>query len=193
MFFFVSYNGYRDRRETASVLTSIPTLAQRNGDFSALPVVIYDPRTTRPNPAGTGFIRDPFPGNRIPATRLSPVGLALARFWPLPNVEPLNPFTQSNNYTLGGAVPNDADRIYSRVGDVFSRRWRMFARYSFSNERSSPFNSFQNPASSAGGDGPTFTRTNSLSIDHTYTIDSTLVIDLRYGLNRRHLDRSPPW
>ena len=41
--------------------------AQRNGDFSALPVTIYDPPTTRPNPNGTGFVRDPFPGNIIPA------------------------------------------------------------------------------------------------------------------------------
>ena len=39
MFFFVAYDGYRDRRQTASALVSIPTLAQRNGDFSALPVV----------------------------------------------------------------------------------------------------------------------------------------------------------
>ena len=38
MFFFMAYDGYRDRRQTPSVLTSIPTLAERNGDFSALPV-----------------------------------------------------------------------------------------------------------------------------------------------------------
>jgi hypothetical protein len=65
MFFFAAYDGYRDPRQTAASLVSIPTIAQRNGDFSALPVVIYDPRTTRPNPNGTGFVRDPFPGNII--------------------------------------------------------------------------------------------------------------------------------
>ncbi len=70
-FFFVAYDGYRDRRQTESRLISIPTAAQRNGDFSALPVVIYDPATTRPNPNGTGFVRDPFPGNIIPASRIS--------------------------------------------------------------------------------------------------------------------------
>ena len=44
--------------------------------------MIYDPATTRPNPNGTGFIRDPFPGNRIPANRFSAVArqyLALAQ------------------------------------------------------------------------------------------------------------------
>ena len=43
MFFFVAYDGYRDRRQTPSTLTSIPTLAQRNGDFSALPVNLRSP------------------------------------------------------------------------------------------------------------------------------------------------------
>ena len=61
----------------ASTLTSIPTVAERNGDFSALPVTIYDPRTTRPNPTGTGFVRDPFPGNIIPSDRISPISRIL--------------------------------------------------------------------------------------------------------------------
>src|SRR5687768_8945889 len=82
MFFFLAYDGYRDRRQSASTLQSIPPLAQRNGDFSALPVVIYDPRTTRPNPNGTGFIRDPFPGNRIPADRISPISKSAGILFP---------------------------------------------------------------------------------------------------------------
>ena len=99
MFFFVAYDGYRDRRQTPSMLVSIPTLAQRNGDFSALPVVIYDPRTTRPNPAGTGFVRDPFPGNIIPQNRISPISRNFQSFLP----DPTNGGLQ-NNY-LGGALP----------------------------------------------------------------------------------------
>jgi Carboxypeptidase regulatory-like domain/TonB dependent receptor len=99
MFFFAAYDGYRDRRQTASALVSIPTLAQRNGDFSALPVVIYDPRTTRPNPAGTGFVRDPFPGNIIPQDRISPISKNFQSFLP----DPTNAGLQ-NNY-LGGGLP----------------------------------------------------------------------------------------
>jgi Carboxypeptidase regulatory-like domain len=99
MFFFVAYDGYRDRRQTASVLTSLPTMAERNGDFSALPVTIYDPRTTRPNPAGTGFVRDPFPGNIIPSDRISSISRYFQSF--LPDVT--NPGLQ-NNY-LGGSLP----------------------------------------------------------------------------------------
>ena len=42
------------------------------GDFSAVKNTIYDPLTTAPNPSGSGTIRTPFGGNRIPSTRLSP-------------------------------------------------------------------------------------------------------------------------
>jgi hypothetical protein len=196
-FFFVNYEGLRQESGAVSTLT-VPLPEWRVGDFSNLrnasgqPIVIYDPATTRPDPNNSGqFIRDPFPGNRIPADRLSRVGLALAQFWPLPNTAPSNVFTQANNYTLSGATPNDGDRIDSRVDHVFSNKWRLFVRYSFSNERNLPFNSFQNAASSSGGDGPTFTRTHSLSIDNSYTVNPTLVVNVRYGLNRRHVDRDP--
>jgi hypothetical protein len=54
----------------------------RDGDFSELlagsrPTVIYDPVTTRANPAGAGVTRDPFPANRIPAGRLNPAAKKL--------------------------------------------------------------------------------------------------------------------
>ena len=99
MFFFVTYDGYRDRRQTASVLTSVPTLAQRNGDFSALPVTIYDPRTTRPNANGTGFVRDPFPNNVIPQDRISSISRYFQSFLPAPTTAGLQ-----SNY-LGGSLP----------------------------------------------------------------------------------------
>ena len=99
VFFFVAYDGYRDRRQTATQLVSIPTLAERNGDFSALPVIIYDPATTRPNPSGTGFIRDPFPGNIIPPGRISAISRNLQSFMPAPTSGGLQ-----NNY-LGGNLP----------------------------------------------------------------------------------------
>ena len=99
VFFFLTYDGYRDRRQTASVLTSVPTLAQRNGDFSGLPVTIYDPRTTRPNPNGTGFLRDPFPNNIIPQDRISPISRYFQGFLP----DPTSAGLQSNY--LGGSLP----------------------------------------------------------------------------------------
>jgi hypothetical protein len=99
LFFFVSYDGYKDRRQTASGLVSVATDAERRGDFSALPVTIYDPATTRPNPNGTGFVRDPFPGNIIPSDRISPISQRLQAALPAPTNGGLQ-----NNY-LGGNFP----------------------------------------------------------------------------------------
>ena len=95
-FFFANYEGLR--QESASVSTfTVPLPEWRTGDFSNFRnasgqlITIYDPATTRPDPANPGqFIRDPFPGNRIPADRISAVARAMMGYWPLPNVTPTN-------------------------------------------------------------------------------------------------------
>ncbi len=118
MFFFFSYDGYRDRRETAQILTSIPTQAERNGDFSALPVTIFDPQTTRPNPNGTGFVRDPFPGNMIPSDRISAISKYFQSFLPAPTSGGVQ-----NNY-LGGALATgfNNDNVTTKVDLRLSAR-----------------------------------------------------------------------
>ncbi|MGH9161762.1 MAG: carboxypeptidase regulatory-like domain-containing protein [Vicinamibacteraceae bacterium] len=110
-FFFVAYDGYRDRRDTPSQLASIPTDAQRRGDFSGLPVPIYDPATTRPNPNGTGFVRDPFPGNIIPRERISPISEYFQSFLPAASNGGLQ-----NNF-LGGSLPIgfNNDNVTSKI------------------------------------------------------------------------------
>jgi hypothetical protein len=66
LFWMFSYEGTR-RRQAVTTTTLVPTLKERAGDFSAVPATIVDPIT-----------KIPFPGNVIPATRISPVGAALA-------------------------------------------------------------------------------------------------------------------
>jgi hypothetical protein len=79
-----------NRQASNAQTLSVPTPEMYDGDFSnwvdanGRRIVVYDPATTRPNPNGTGFIRDPFPGNIIPASRFSTVArqyLALAGAW----------------------------------------------------------------------------------------------------------------
>ncbi len=127
MFFFMAYGGYRDRRQTPTAFVSVPTLAERNGDFSALPVTIYDPRTTRPNPNGTGFVRDPFPGNIIPKDRLSPISQYLQSFLP----DPTSGGVQSNY--LGGALPIgfNNNNVTGKVDLKLSGRQQMSVLFSY--------------------------------------------------------------
>ena len=77
----------RSRCRTPVTLT-VPTAKMRNGDFSELLALgpqyqIYDPATTRPHPTQAGrFIRDPFPGNIIPPSRINPVAQKHPRVLP---------------------------------------------------------------------------------------------------------------
>src|SRR4030095_5688882 len=69
-FFMTSFEGLREKRQSQTT-TTVPTLAQRQGDFSQTfaqngpQIRIFDPFTTRANPAG-GFVRAQFAGNIIP-------------------------------------------------------------------------------------------------------------------------------
>ena len=81
-----------DRGDAARATS--PTCATPAGDL----IVIYDPTTTRANPNGAGFIRDPFANNIIPANRLDAVAQNILAFYPLPNRAPDNAFTNANNW-----------------------------------------------------------------------------------------------
>src|SRR3954454_8445970 len=74
-FFYAAWEGYRFRSaSTTRVL--VPTDAERNGDFSALSVPIYDPATTTLDPATGSYTRSVFPGNIIPSNRIDPISAA---------------------------------------------------------------------------------------------------------------------
>jgi hypothetical protein len=116
-FFFFSYNGYKFRSANSTQIISVPTQAFRNGNFSSVLTSnkLYDPATTRPDPLNPGkFIRDPFPGNIIPANRISPVALNILSYMPLPN--------QAGNFNNFAATvpasPNDR-KTFSIKGDHY--------------------------------------------------------------------------
>ena len=196
-FFFVNYEGLR--QGAASVTTAtVPLPEWRLGDFSNLknaagnPILIYDPLTTRADPNNPGkFIRDPFPGNRIPDTRISQIARNLMQFWPQPNTTPTNVNTQANNYTASGTAINNSNQIDSRVDHDFSAKWRAFGRFNAQFRAPSvPFNGFGNLATSSG-DGPAQTSSHNFSFDNVYTVNPTFFLNVRYGLNRRLVKHSP--
>jgi hypothetical protein len=103
-FFFFNFEQFRETQRIGDGLVTVPTLAYRQGNFSAATInaltiagqpaidalgrgmlqnQIFDPNTTRAAPDGSG-VRDPFPGNIIPAARLDPVSLKIQGFIPLP-------------------------------------------------------------------------------------------------------------
>ena len=67
VFFFGSYDRFKITQGSTPAFVSIPTLAERKGDFSAFPVQIYDPSTTVIGPDGV-LTRQPFLNNQVPVT-----------------------------------------------------------------------------------------------------------------------------
>jgi hypothetical protein len=95
VFFFWSEEWRRERRGTA-LTGHVPTVQERQGDFSGplaanLSGVVrpWDPvtctRDANNNRVFSAATCQPFPGNRIPANRLSPAGLAIMNLFPAPN------------------------------------------------------------------------------------------------------------
>lgn len=71
-FFYASYEGFRNHAVSTSSPYRVPTAAELSGDLSDFPQQIYNPFSTRPDPAHPGFsILDPFPNNQIPANLIN--------------------------------------------------------------------------------------------------------------------------
>ena len=78
-FFFLGYQGFRLRRPE-NTFFRVPTEANLRGDLGDIPGQIFDPFTTRENPATPGsFLRDPFLNNQIPQATLDPGMLLFAK------------------------------------------------------------------------------------------------------------------
>lgn len=121
LFFYGNYDGYRFVSATPPGFQSIPTLAERNGNFSAFPQIIYDPTSA----TGTG-VRTPFPNNTIPADRISKISQSFQSYLPAPTNGNI-----TTNYlaTLPNLVNNDSttDKVDYNITD----KNRLFALFSY--------------------------------------------------------------
>jgi hypothetical protein len=192
-FFFYNYEGYKFTTSSTGFLT-VPTEAFRKGDFSNLRnaqgglILIYDPATTRANPAQAGtFLRDPFPGNIIPTNRIDPVSQNILRFYPLPNRTPDNALTNLNNYF--GVVSNkrDLNQHTARFDHRLSERNSFSARYVFYRQftDNGTANLYPDPTIRRRTD-PFRGHNTVLSDIHNFT--PTLIHEIRVGASRQIFD-----
>ena len=90
-FFFGSLGLFYSRQGAAGLLATVPTQAMLSGDFSGLTaangsqIPIFDPTTTQPDGKG-GFVRLQFPGNVIPANRITPMAKIVSSYIPAPSL-----------------------------------------------------------------------------------------------------------
>ncbi|MEN6537258.1 MAG: hypothetical protein ABFD89_26635, partial [Bryobacteraceae bacterium] len=178
-----------NRQRAARASYTVPTAAQRQGDFSALLALgsqyqIYDPATITPTSGGR-YSRQPFTGNLIPASRFNAISKKLLEYYPLPNST--GNADGSSNYT----DPNMADSPYQgylgRVDHTINDRHRFFVSFNLSHSEPKSNRYFHND--STGTIGARHQR--GLTFEHTYVPTASLVLNFRYGLNR-FIDDSTP-
>ncbi|HWB82810.1 MAG TPA: carboxypeptidase regulatory-like domain-containing protein [Bryobacteraceae bacterium] len=131
VFNFFAYEGM-NISSPLSVINTLPTAAERTGDFSqALNTqgglrTIYDPWSTKVN--GSTVTRDPFPNNIIPSTRIDPTAKTIiGNLWQ-PNSPGVGP-TGTNNFLKSYADPYHYWNLMDRVDYNISDRWKVFGRY----------------------------------------------------------------
>ena len=186
-FFFVDYEGFR-RTSQQLLVFSVPTAAMRQGDFSALPVKIYDPTTT--TPSGSSYTRTPFSGNMISPSRFDLVTMKMVSAYPLPQTSAL-----TNNYTSNMSQQQSWDQGDIRVDQNFGSKDTFFARYSIQHTTTIVPPTYP-PTTIAGishplmlGDEASFAGTSFQPVQHaaaayTHIFSPTLINDLRIGFNR---------
>ena len=128
-FFFGGFEG-TNLRQGLTVQSTVPTAAMHNGDFSesfpdAPRRTVFDPSSTRTEPATGMLVRDPFPGNIIPAGQIDPIGKAVIDLMPLPtrtdrlgNNFLSNPVKTLDNYSFYGRVDHEIgenDKLFVRI------------------------------------------------------------------------------
>lgn len=190
-FFSFAFENYKESNPSPN-LGSVPTTAERNGDFSQSGIAIYDPLTTRLNPnynpslavgpTNPQYIRDQFLNNQIPASRLNAVGRALAAAYPAPNVGPAT--QRFNNFLASPNLATDKFRNWlGRVDHSLGENHRLFTRYAYSKREEF------NPGTGFTGIGfdaqdPLVRENHNAVFDWVSVLSPSAIIDLRAGLTR---------
>ncbi len=187
-FFFLDFEDSRQAAAT-TLTSSIPQNlpAFTNGDFSSLLTgnakteqIIYDPNTVHQD--GTGnYVRDPFPGNKIPVGRLNPIAQKVLGYYPTPQT------TQTlNNFVETGSNSNNYYHFDTRVDQQWNKKFRSFVRFSHFAGSNTYLQEYGNasPASPGGYNGPTNSTAYSLSFDNTVTFNPKLLGEFRYGFSK---------
>lgn len=179
LFFFADYQYTDQALFDGSNFFSVPTSAERTGDFSHMAFTVYDP-TQPDDEAGN---RQPFPGNII--RNPNPIALEFLSHFPKCNVSPDCDSATSdvvNNYYAPGVDPRKEHRFDVRVDWNQSEKQRIFTRFSFDRLFFSGFNAFHNMWDLNYAQNVTNGRNILLADD--LTLNSSTVLQLRYSFTR---------
>ena len=166
-FFMASYGGYRLVQKATSLSTEMPA-AFFAGNFSSVPAksitggVIKDPLNGNA----------PFPGNIIPASRISPVALKLQQYYPAANLPGL-----ASNYSVPVPTTISSNQTVDRIDQNLGDKTRLYARADYQTEAVFGGNAIPTNAATTPVTDSNYT------VGYTQTLTPDVVNDLRVGRN----------
>ena len=173
-FFFGAIEQYDDVQSGSSTFYA-PTALERAGDFSktfnkagAL-IVVSDP-----------FTKAPFPGNKIPASMLNPIGLNIANTFVAPQTTPA--YYGDQDLTASAQLKSHAAQKVFKLDENFTSWWRAsasYARYYSLEPGNSWFTSISSPEQ-----WRLQRRVDATAVNSDFTVSPTTVVSVRYGFNR---------
>jgi hypothetical protein len=195
-FWLFSYQRHHEKASETSIVNT-PSLEMLGGDFSfgGMGLPIYDPLSTRQDASGA-WVRDPFPGNRIPQARFDPVARNFLSY------EPFVPPNNAGVMTTTGPVQNlftpsryrsFRSRWDAKIDHQFSPMHKIYGRYSHNRHRRWS----KRPSAMIQWDllngeiVETPTDMINIVVSDMYTLSPTLINEMRIGGNRRHYTRNP--
>ncbi|HEX5083355.1 MAG TPA: TonB-dependent receptor [Blastocatellia bacterium] len=161
-FFFGTFEGFRFPRGQ-TVQNTVPTQAMRNGDFSGEGLTIIDP--------STGL---PFPNNRIPDNRISPIAKQILTLYPLPNNGPTNALSVSN-YIRNASRSLSSDQYDIRIDHQLTQKQSVFGRWTWKDVAVDSPNKLDLPSNT------NYDRYKILVTSHNYTLTPSLLNEARFG------------
>jgi hypothetical protein len=188
-FLFASYEGWQEVVPFPGSGTTDVPLAMRDGQhFSQYGMTIYDPLTTHlcgaptepcSGSQGSAYWRDPFPGDAIPQSRVSPIGTKILSYLPAPNSPGQGTAGISNNYVnannYGRYWYNQPIIRWDHVIGEKDKFYAMFSEFHGFEYRSTT----QYPPPLATGNSDNNRTFTGLNLDETHVISSNMVLDLK--------------
>jgi hypothetical protein len=197
-FFFFAWEQYRNRRGLQNNLITLPTPAERSGDFSALlgpslgvtnpcngqPVLqgqIFDPSTTQV--VGGQTCRLPFPNNQVPVS--STVAKNVLQFIPAPNRGGSGQGGIANDYLN----PTSLDHVVTtqtsfRIDENLTEKNKLFFSYHSREQNFLNGNNFDLPAPLTPGNYNNYYYVHYLRFGWDYLTSPSVLNHFTIGLNR---------
>jgi Carboxypeptidase regulatory-like domain/TonB dependent receptor len=185
LFIFGDYQGER-QHEAQNIITTVPTMAERGGDFTDRGYILYDPATTDPV-TGARQLLNPSDPTVIPTGRLNQIGQNVVNLFPLPNIPGAGTSSNFARYPVATYTGNQGD---ARVDFTITNNNQLFGHASV--EDNPQFLPVPLPGLAGGCCGGNINiREQNQAVGYTHTFSPNVLNDVRFSFIRYAVTSTP--